>query len=90
MGLLKLIADQFDYKFLIKDRNLYLDTLFKAILFTGYFSLLRIGEMTEAEGDHTLKFSDVHIEKNGEKVLIILRSSKTHTKTSQPQLVKIS
>ena len=39
--------------------------------------MLRIGELTLSE--HTIKAKDVHSAKNKDKVLLILRSSKTHT-----------
>ena len=51
--------------------------------------MLRIGELTEAESDHTIRLGDVHIDRDKDKVLIVLKSSKTHTRTHKPQLVKI-
>ena len=66
----------------------YLTKLYGAMLASGYFGLLRIGEMTFS--DHTIKAKDVHIGHNKNKILFILHSSKTHGKYAHPQTVKIS
>ena len=46
--------------------------------------------MTKCESDHMVRFSDVHFGRNKQKVVIILRSSKTHSFNSAPQVVKIT
>ena len=66
----------------------YLTKLYGAMLTSGYFGLLRVGEMTFS--DHTIKAKDVHIGHNKNKILFILHSSKTHGKYAHPQTVKIS
>ena len=52
-----------------------------------YYGLFRIGEI--AFGEHTIKACDIHIGDEGEKILVILHSSKTHGKADRPQEVKI-
>ena len=66
----------------------YLATLYSALLMTGYFGLLRVGELTS--GEHPIKARDVHIGENKKKLLFILRTSKTHWSDVSPQLVKIA
>ena len=50
--------------------------------------MLRIGEV--ATGDHPILARDVHIAFNKKKLLFKLRTSKTHTMSSKPQIIKIS
>ena len=66
----------------------YLMKLYKAMFATAYYGLLRIGEITTSE--HVVKAGDVQIGVNKNKLLFILRSSKTHSKGSKPQQIKIS
>ena len=68
--------------------QLYLKTMYLALLSTMYYGLFRIGELTDSQ--HTVKACDVQIGINKNKMLFILRSSKTHGKESQPQIIKIS
>ena len=68
----------------------YLKDLYRALLSTAYFGLFRVGELTAAPGAHQVLASDVHIGINKDKILFILRSSKTHGKSSSPQLIKIT
>ena len=62
----------------------YLDILYRTMLSTMYFGLLRISEVTA--GNHAVLARDVHIASNKRKILFLLRSSKTHG----PQMIKIS
>ena len=55
---------------------------------TAYYGLLRNGEMTES--DHVIKAKDVYIGTNKNKILLVLFSSKTHTKGMKPQTIKIT
>ena len=48
---------------------------------------MRISELTLS--DHTVKARDVHMGINKEKILIILYTSKTHSKANRPQKIKI-
>ena len=66
----------------------YLLKLFTAILVTMYFGLFRIGEVTES--DHVVKAKDVQVGTNKNKILFILRTSKTHTAGDKPQKIKIN
>ena len=62
----------------------YLEKLFSAIFDAGYFGLLRIGEVTLSP--HAILAKDVHIGENKNKILFILRSSKTHCKATSLNL----
>ena len=66
----------------------YLHKLYRALFATAYFGLLGVGELTK--GDHPVKAHDVHVGRNKKKLLIILRTSKTHWKNSKPQIIKIN
>ena len=58
-------------------------------MFTAaYYGLFRVGEIMLSE--HMVKAIDVHVDTNKNKLLFILRSSKTHTKGNHPQIIKIS
>ena len=59
-----------------------------AVLFsTAYYGLLHVSELTS--GAHPVKVGDVQIGTNKQKILFILRTSKTHNKGCKPQRVKI-
>ena len=66
----------------------YLITLYRAIILLCYYGMMRVGELTE--GDHTLKAANIHIGSNKDKILIILYTSKTHSRANHPQNIKIS
>ena len=66
----------------------YLELLYKTIFALCYYGLMRVGEVTKSQ--HVLKAKDVHIAQNKDKILLILYSSKTHTKGSRPQKIKIT
>ena len=83
-GLLHLILKQVARMF---DQQQYLKILYMSILTTGYYGLFRIGELTT--GTHPIKAVDVHIARNKDKVLFVLRTSKTHNASMKPQTVKI-
>ena len=53
----------------------YLLLLYRAIFTTAYYGLFRIGELTYSE--HTVKACDMQVGTNKEKLMFILRSSKT-------------
>ena len=65
----------------------YLCSLYTAILVTGYYGLLRVGELTT--GDHPILAENICVARNKNKIQIVLRSSKTHTKACHPQIFKI-
>ena len=66
----------------------YLLNLYQALFSTAYFSLLRVGEVTDSE--HSIRVKNTHIGTNKDKILLILDSSKTHNKGNKPQKIKIS
>ena len=75
-------------KYFEQEGQVYLSCLYRAIFASAYYRLLRIGEVTS--GDHPVLAKDVRVGENKEKLLFILRSSKTYEKSKKPQLVKIS
>ena len=68
----------------------YLCILYQSILLLAYYGLMRIGELTEAEGQHVVKTGNIHVGKNKNKILIILYSSKMDLRAVYPQQIKIS
>ena len=66
----------------------YLATLYCAIFLSMYHRMFRVSKI--ATGSHPILAKDVHIGCNKNKILFILRSSKTHDKSNMPQIVKIS
>ena len=66
----------------------YLEILYKSIFMLMYYGLMRIGEVVSSS--HRAKAKDVHVAMNKDKILVILYSSKTHSKESLPQKIKIS
>ena len=89
-GLMEQILFQIERKFAEDDQQPYLEKLYKTVFIFMYYGMLRIGEVAHAKGGHTLKAKDVHLGINKNKILIILRSSKTHGKRSRPQEIRIS
>ena len=65
----------------------YLLLLYKAMFVTAYYGLLCVGELTA--GSHPIKAKDVFIGSNKDKLMMVLRSSKTHDKSMKPQIIKI-
>ena len=72
----------------VYNKQIYLETLLKAYFALSYYGLFRVGEL--ATGEHQVKACDVHTALNKKKILVILHSSKTHSKGSIPQKVKIT
>ena len=66
----------------------HLITLYQAMLATAYYGLFRIREITESP--HVIKAKDVHVGHNKNKLMFVLHSSKTHNKSSKPQIIKIA
>ena len=67
----------------------YLTTLYKALFALGYYGLMRVSELTVNEGRHTVKAVNIHLAMNKQKLLVVLYTSKTHTKGMKPQKIKI-
>ena len=84
-GLLELIL--FEIGRLYQDQY-YLEVMYKTILILCYYGLFRIGELTYSE--HAVRARDVNISDFKDKMMFILRSSKTHGRYNRPQEIKIS
>ena len=61
--------------------------LYKAIFASAYYGLLRISEIAKG---HPVLARDVHIGMNKNRMMFILRTSKTHWLDVEPKIVKIS
>ena len=68
-------------------RQIYNCHLILALFSTVYYGLFRVGELTNSQ--HVVKACDVHLGINKCKMLFILRTSKTHSKGSPLQIIKI-
>ena len=66
----------------------YLCALYRAAFVAASYGLLRIGDI--AEGEHPILAKDTFVGVNKDKVLFLLRTSKTHWLDSPPQSVKIN
>ena len=66
----------------------YLIVMYRALIITIYFGLFRIGEVTSSP--HVVKACNVHIRTNKNKVMFVLHMSKTHDRSSKPQIIKIT
>ena len=86
-SMLTVIINQVEKHF-NKTNQPYLKLLYKTLFSTMYYRLLRISEVSQ--GPHMVLAKDIQVGTNKKKMLIILRSSKTHGEGAKPQLVKIS
>ena len=86
-GLLDLILFEIQ-RFFTAKKQFYLEFLYKSLFILGYYGLMRIGELTASE--HVLKAKDLHTGTNKQKILMILHSSKTHSRANLPQKIKIT
>ena len=86
-SLLEMILFEVHRQYRVKGQ-LYLDTLFKALFALSYYGMMRVGEITQS--DHVVKAKDVHSALNKDKILIVLYTSKTHTRGMRPQKIKIT
>ena len=83
-GLLRVIINSVE-KYYDHNPQPYLCTMFGALFSMAYFGLFRIGELTLSP--HVIKARDVHIGVNKKKLLFVLHTSKTHNKSSKPQII---
>ena len=83
-GLLGLILRQIDIKYLDQQ---FIPIMYKAIFSMMYYGLLQVSEIAS---HHLVLARDIHIGQNKRKFLLILRTSKTHWKNMNPQMIKIS
>ena len=68
--------------------SVYLQIMYKALFALSYYGMMRVGEVTYS--DHVVKAKDVHSAQNKDKLLLMLYSSKTHSKGMKPQRIKIT
>ena len=85
-NLLKLLLDALDN--LYPGQQPYLTILYKAVFVAAYFGMFRVGELTQSI--HAVKARDVHIGRNKNKIMFVLRTSKTHWSDVKPQVIKIN
>ena len=80
-GLLEVLLFELQRHF--AGKQMFLETMYKALFALSYYGLMRIGEVTKSQ--HVLKAKDVHMAKNKDKLMMVLYSSKTHGKANRPQ-----
>ena len=68
--------------------QIFLQTMYKALFALSYYGMMRISEVTVS--DHVVKAKDVHSAQNKDKLLLMLYSSKTHSRGMRPQKIKIT
>ena len=73
---------------IVTEQQPYLIAMYQALFSTAYYGLFRVGELCESP--HTVKIRNVHISNRKNKLLFILRTSKTHWKDVPPQAITIS
>ena len=85
-GLLELILFRIQRKY---QNQPFLEALFITAYLLLYYGLLRVGEV--AESQHSIKAINVHEAQIGshKRLLLVLYTSKTHGRDSQPQKIKI-
>ena len=86
-GMIRIIINNIHDFYYVEKSQPYLALLFKAMILTGYYGLFRVGELTESQ--HVIRKGDVKKAKNKQKILIVLRSSKTHSINKASQMVNI-
>ena len=67
--LLQLLVDKIENRYLDESMQPFPCKLYKALLVSGYYGLLRVGEITASESNHYARYSDVHIAPRKEKNL---------------------
>ena len=90
IGLLEVIL--FELKRLFHHKP-YVQIMYQTIFCVSYYGLLCMSEVvnqqSESSSKHAIKAASVHMSVNKEKILLILYTSKTHSKESRPQQIKI-
>ena len=86
-GMLRVMIDKLRDYYLNKNQPV-LVKLYVAMMMTAYYGLFRIGELTQSK--HAILFDDIHMGHNKGKIMLVLRSSKTHKKSQPPQCMKIN
>lgn len=84
--MLEILIGKIDKYFTKYKSQPHLAALYTARILTAYYGLFRIDELTQSE--HIIKYSDVSATIDRSKCIFLLRSSKTHSKNTKPQMVK--
>ena len=79
-GLLEMILYEIERIFINQP---YLTCMYQALFAIGYYGLLRVSELAVNDTGHTIQAKNVHVADNKENILLVLYSSKTHTKGIQ-------
>ena len=87
-GMLNEILRKIDWYYGTVKNQDYLNLLYQSLFSTTYYGLFRVGEVTSST--HPIFARDVHVSDNKNKLLFILRTSKTDWLDSKPQTVKIA
>ena len=85
---LNILTNKINHVFSVQQNQPYLASLYKALFAMTYYGLFRISEVTN--GGYPVLAKDVHIVDNKDKMLFIVRMSKTYWSDSKPQTVKIT
>ena len=72
-----------------KDNQVYLQVMYCTLFTVAYYGLFRICELTKTASNHAVKAKDVHLAGNKNKLLLVLYTSKTHTRGMKPQKIKL-
>ena len=83
-GMLDILLHQVNEEFQCQP---YLRSLYQTLFCITYYGLLRVSEVTTG---HPILAKDVQVALNKKKILLVLRTSKTHGKNNFPQMIKIS
>lgn len=67
--------------------QLYLVAWLRAAFVMGYYGLMRILEITK--GPHAVRAQDINYSHNKQRIVLYLRSSKTHLRADKPQIIHI-
>ena len=87
VGLLEIIIHELRNFY---ESQLFLYVLYKCMFLLAYYGLLRVSELTNTKSNHAIKACDVHTNDDNTKLLIVMRSSKTHGKRDKPQELRIN
>ena len=85
MGLLEVLIGELYKRW---DKQLYIYLLYKTMFLLAYYGLFRISEL--CKGPHALKACDVFVNYAQGKLLLVLRSSKTHSRADIHKEIRIN
>ena len=85
-GILDQVIKQTE-EYFVGSNQYYLSVLYSTLFMITYFGMFRVSKVTM--GEHPIRACDVKIANNKQKMMFILRTSKTHGRHNKPQKVKI-